>query len=590
MYNHQHTPITRQQIVNLMQAGQHAEAIPLLQAACQSTPNNAEIPYLLGCSHARLGHWDAAVEALQHSIQLRSDVAPTHIALAGAWRALGRLDAAVASLETALQLDGNNADTHLALANEQILKGDLIDARDHLDQALALNPNMHQARLAMGHLEKTRGNYEQAIAQLETALEQEPQSLEGLCLLGSCLWILMRIPEAMASFQKALDIRPDCIDAVAGLAIAYEFTGEQDTAIALIEPLLGNGEYHIALAHAFGQTCKYTGRCREAIDYINETLKQPDLTIDSRKSLHFIAGKVLDAMEQYDAAFAHYKAGNDLAPHLYDAVGNAQAISNHISTFTPGLLMKLPRASRRSKRPVFIVGMPRSGTSLTEQILAAHPAVHGAGELKTLNRIVLQMPRELGGNQAFPACVEQLGQADMDRLAGKYLDQLDELSGQAKRVTDKMPHNFYYLGLIQLLFPEARVIHCERDPLDTCLSIYFQNFYDAHDYAKDLFNIGIHYHQYQRLMAHWKQVLSIPMLHVRYEDLVSDQERMTRELLDFCELEWDDQCLHFHNLDRTCITASHDQVRQPMYTKSIERWRHYERHLDELREGLRRGY
>ena len=584
-------PATRQKIRELMQAGWHAEAATLLEDICRTMPGNAEAHYLLGRCYARLKRWDAAIDVLQQSIRVRPEIAQTHMALAGARRALGQREEAMNSLEAALEIDDGLAGAHLALAELLMSRDDYPAARNHLERALAINPGMSQVHLAMGRLEQAGGSEEKALGRLEAALEHDPQSVNALCAMGSCLWNLSRSAEAKEHYQRALDIAPDSVDAQAGLAMVCEFSGEHDEAISLIDPLIGKYRGHIAIAHAFGRTCRFTNRCEEAIEYIEETLKQPGgLPGNSRRSLHFVAGKVLDAMGRYDEAFAHYKAGNDLVTHLYEAAGNAQFITDQISTFTPGLFMQLPRARDTGRRLVFIVGMPRSGTSLTEQILAAHPAVYAAGELKTLNTIVRRMPWEIETRESYPACVRNLGQDDLNRMAGAYLDEVEKLSGGAEVVTDKMPHNFYNLGMIQLLFPRARIIHCVRDPLDTGLSIYFQNFLDEHDYAKDLFNIGLHYHQYQRLMAHWKQVLSLPILDVHYEDLVSGQERMTRRMLAFCDLEWDDRCLQFHDLDRAVVTASYDQVRQPLYTGSKERWRHYARYLDELREGLRRGY
>jgi hypothetical protein len=234
--------------------------------------------------------------------------------------------------------------------------------------------------------------------------------------------------------------------------------------------------------------------------------------------------------------------------------------------------------------------MPRSGTSLVEQILAAHPRVSGGGELTCISDIIKNLPHEVGQKKGWPDCAHNIRQNDVNRLARRYLDQLDAVSKTAEHVTDKMPHNFFELGLIQLLFPAAQVIHCKRDSMDTCLSIYFQNFLGGHDYAKNLYHIGTHYHQYQRLMEHWRHYLSIPVLDVQYEDLVRDPEPVVRRMLEHCKLEWYEGCLEFHKVKRLVSTASYDQVRQPIYTRSIGRWRHYERHLDELKNGLERGF
>jgi len=401
---------------------------------------------------------------------------------------------------------------------------------------------------------------------------------------------LSRETEAYACYERALAIDPDSVDARTGLALACEKSGNHDRAIELITPLLDRNIRHAGLAQVSARLCKRIGKCREAVGLLEAALTQPRQTRSARRSLHFTAGKLLDSLGEYDQAFAHFRSGNELATPLYDAVGNAQLVSNLINTFTRATLMGLPHARAPDKRLLFIVGMPRSGTSLTEQILAAHPQVHGAGELTTMTNIIKQFPHMVGCGQPFPACIDRLRPEHVDRMAAQYLEQVDKLAGPAPCVTDKFPHNFHALGLIELLFPGSRIIHCRRDPLDTGLSVYFQDFLDEHDYARDLFNIGIHFHQYRRLMQHWRQVLSLPMLDLDYEALVTNQEATTRRLLEFCGLDWNDACLQFHNLERHVNTASYDQVRQPIYTRSIGRWRHYEQYLDPLREGLERGH
>ena len=220
------------------------------------------------------------------------------------------------------------------------------------------------------------------------------------------------------------------------------------------------------------------------------------------------------------------------------------------------------------------------------EILSCHPSVHGGGELLELPGIVSSLPAETGSNKDFPACVSQLTQSVVDRMAEGYLERLTKLAPGALRITDKLPHNFQHVGLIRLLFPNARILHCARNPLDTCLSCYFADFQGQHPYMYDLTSLGLHYHEYRRLMQHWRDALGIPMLEVRYEDLVENQEEISRSMIEYCGLEWDDRCLDFHKSDRRALTASYDQVRQPVYTRSVERWRNYEKYLQPLQDAL----
>ena len=227
--------------------------------------------------------------------------------------------------------------------------------------------------------------------------------------------------------------------------------------------------------------------------------------------------------------------------------------------------------------------MPRSGTSLLEQILASHPSVHAAGELQDITDIVSSLPSRLGSTLAYPACLENVTQGAVDDIARSYLKKIETLSPKNTTVvTDKMPDNFRHLGLIQLLFPKARVIHCVRDPLDTCLSCYFQNFSGEHDYSYNLQNMGIYYRLYERLMRHWKQVLDLKILDVSYEELVTATEETTRSILDFCGLPWDARCLESHKIRRAVVTSSYDQATRPIYHESLRRWEHYRPYLEPL--------
>jgi hypothetical protein len=236
---------------------------------------------------------------------------------------------------------------------------------------------------------------------------------------------------------------------------------------------------------------------------------------------------------------------------------------------------------------VFIVGMVRSGTSLVEQILSSHPDVHGAGELPDIIQITNGLQDFLGASAPYPECLSLLKQEHLDALAQHYLEHLKQISPDARRVVDKMPGNFMHLGLIEMLFPEARVIHCMRDPVDTCLSAYFQDFSRSHPYAYDLSNLGAFYRAYLKVMAHWRKILRLPLFELQYEDLIANQEQVSRALIEFCGLEWDDRCLQFHETQRFVGTASYDQVNRPLYKQSVARWKRYERHLGPLLAALK---
>ena len=255
-------------------------------------------------------------------------------------------------------------------------------------------------------------------------------------------------------------------------------------------------------------------------------------------------------------------------------------------TVTETLVARFDGAGYNSDLPIFILGMPRSGTTLVEQILASHPSIHGAGELKDLSGIAFGLPHRLGSSQPFPECVAEVDAGRWRELGEAYVQGIRKHAAGMERITDKMPSNYHFVGLIHLMLPSAQIIHCVRDPVDTCLSCYKTLFVKTQEFSYDLTELGRHYRQYDRLMQHWKTVLPGRMLDVRYEDVVSDLEGVARRLVEFCGLEWNEACLEFYKTERPVRTASAVQVRRPIYQTSIEYWRRYERHLGPLFQAL----
>jgi hypothetical protein len=289
----------------------------------------------------------------------------------------------------------------------------------------------------------------------------------------------------------------------------------------------------------------------------------------------------------------HYVSGNALEHERmrFDPDAGRSFVARSRATFNAALIEEKRPLGNPSEMPIFIVGMLRSGTTLVEQILASHPAVYAAGELGYFRNASRQLAERAAGGQPYPDCLGGLDAETIDSLSSAYITHLRERMGEARRFTDKNPLNFEHLGLIMLAFPNARVIHCRRDPMDVCLSIYFQHFSERHDFAYSFADIAEHHRQYQQLMAHWHDVFPGRIHDLDYEDLVADFETVSRDMLTFLDLEWDENCLEFHRTDRPVGTASHWQVRQPLYAHSVQRWRRYEPYLEELRAALgdRRG-
>jgi tetratricopeptide (TPR) repeat protein len=296
-------------------------------------------------------------------------------------------------------------------------------------------------------------------------------------------------------------------------------------------------------------------------------------------ALHYALGKYFDDLQQYDKAFQQYQRANELKKQFFERYHPEQLtaiVDELIRIYSRDWLEQARPYGTASSRPVFVFGLPRSGTSLAEQILASHPQVFGAGEL-------MFWTNASNGYQAMLRRATVPVELPLQQFAQDYLQLLERLSPDAQRVIDKMPGNFMHLGLLHAALPQARMIHMRRDPIDTCLSIYFQNFSSVIAYANDLHDLAHYYQQYRRIMQHWQAVLPPgQVLEVSYEALVADQEGSTRRMLEFVGLPWDARCLEFQQNSRSVVTSSRWQVRQKITTGSVARWQRYQQHLGPL--------
>jgi tetratricopeptide (TPR) repeat protein len=563
------------------------EAIQLCE---QIQTADAEVFFLIGWCCNGTGQYVRAVDAFQESLKIKPDAPVTLLKLGRALVKLDRCEEAVEKYRLALKIKPKMSKAHCALANALSFLELTKEAEEHYKKAIKLNPDMPTAQIGLAKLYWSAGNnIEKAIDIIKTAILLKPKNISYRCMLGNALMDGHRIDESFACFSEVIRVDAENPSAIAGMARLYNLKGQYDKSMEQIEKLRNKKIYNTMAAIAFTSICKHLHNCEDAITYAQKSLENNHNDKNTDEALYMHVARALDSLERYDEAWQCFTKGNGLTEGLYDTAGHRLRAESMISVFSHANTMGMVKSSIDSKRPIFIVGMPRSGTSLVEQILSAHPDVCGGGELTHISDLRAIIMQQAGLDKKWPDCAFGLRQDDLNRLAATYLDRLNEISDSAKRITDKMPHNFFELGLIQMLFPQAHIIHCNRDPMDTCLSIYFQNFLDGHDYSRNLYHIGAHYHQYLKLMAHWRSHLSMPFLDVQYEELVSNPEAIVRQMLNHCDLEWYDGCLDFHKVKRMVHTASFDQVRQPMYKKSVQRWRHYEKHLHLLEEGLERG-
>ena len=411
-------------------------------------------------------------------------------------------------------------------------------------------------------------------------MRERPQDPSFLGAYGAVLSNLRRWDEARPILERALRQSPEDRDLLSAMALLLERTGDPQSAWALLEPHRDQLDRNANLAACWSSVCVQLKRPEAALPVLRRALKRADRP-DQRRFVEFAHGAALDASGQHDEAFLAWTRANELRAGSFDPEAHEQYIDRLIASFSAEALPKLARARTGDRRPVFIVGMPRSGTSLVEQILACHPEVHAAGELTWIPSIVAQLEQR----DHWPD-LHRLPTELIDSAARSYLDELGARAGSSQRFTDKLPHNALHLGLIALLFPEAHVIHCRRDPVDTCVSCFAQNFYGPYAYTTRLSWLASFYRDYHRLTAHWHRVLPLAIHQVHYEELVAEPASQTRALVDFLGLAWDPACLSPHERRGVMDSASYAQVRRPIYRSSVERWRRYERHLGPLLEGL----
>jgi tetratricopeptide (TPR) repeat protein len=416
-----------------------------------------------------------------------------------------------------------------------------------------LRPNYAEAHYNLGITLGDQGKLAKSEASLRQALKLKPDYTEAYNNLGLTLHSLGKLDEAETCFRQALKLNPDSAKVFKSLSLFIKYSEVNDIIIAM-----------------------------------EKLYKRKDLSDEDQIDLGFALGKSFENLREYDKSFNFILQANQLKRGSYDySIQNDHDLFERIKrTFTLDFFASHHGFGNQDRTPIFILGMPRSGTTLVEQILASHPLVFGAGELQILANLVSKICTEDAAGK-FPECILELGMDGFDRIGSEYIEKIRKYSNSAQHITDKLPHNFMLLGLINKILPNAKVIHCVRSPMDNCLSIFKTDFMEQlHRYAYDLVEIGQYYNLYLDLMAHWEEVLPEFMYTLKYDEIVSDQQNQIKGLLDFCGLPWDESCLAFHKTERKVVTASLAQVRKPIYKDSVELWKRYEKQLEPLRKAI----
>ncbi|MDA0703165.1 MAG: sulfotransferase [Proteobacteria bacterium] len=567
--------------------GRLDEAERLYREVLAEQPHHGDTLHYLGLLTHQAGDPEAAIGLIERAIQAGGSDPLRHYNLGEAYRALGRSAEAARCYRATLAADPEDAGAELGLADSLYDLGELRAAVHHYRRALALMPDDPEIHNNLATALLDQGDTDGALAGFERALALDPGFSEAHLNRANALRDAGRIDEALAAIDRYEATTPEPVKADLARAACRQAMGDRDGARTL---LVREIERDPGDLQALSMFARISPEAPDAsIAALEAALAKPGLHAEDRRTAAFALGETLDRAGRFDEAFARYREGNALAAarRAYNAAATAALFARIEGVFDEAFFAAGGEAAGSpDPRPVFIVGMPRSGTTLVEQIAASHPRVHGAGEHDDLGRIAAALAETSQAGQPFPEGARTLtGEAALS-AAERYLAAIARDAGDALRITDKMPTNFRFLGLAARLFPRARVIHIRRGALDTCLSCYMQDFTGALDFSNELEGLGHHYRLYDRLMRHWRNCLPIPMLELRYEDLVADLDSKAREIVDFLGLEWDSRCLRFHETERAVLTASTWQVRTPLYASAIGRWRNYERHLGPLRDAL----
>src|SRR5215469_2864658 len=603
-------------------SGQRDRAERLCRKVLRREPHQPDALRLLGVIASEKGRHEYAVQLLSRALAGPTESAEAHYSLGNALRALGRLDEAVDGYRAALALKPDHAQAHCNLS-ALLIQRDLYGAAlEHATRAAELMPELTEAHLNRGiALARARRSAE-AEAALRRALVVQPDNAQALSELGCVLAELGRLDEATACHLKALELDPSDPFFHLRLGDAHLLGGDPDGCEAACRHAVSLAPASAPVWSRLAHVLRYLGRFEEArsclrkaleldpelphayvglailgeraggeeqLRHLRAALANPGHPTMTRADAGFALGRLLDNADRYDEAFSCFSQANSLYREFLTASGMGydrsvfrQHIDGLIETCTSEIYATTEQQGNPSEMPVLVVGMPRSGTSLVEQIAASHSRVAGAGELRDVGHILA----------ALQADAQENAEEDPDLarcLRDGYIARLQQIGRGAERVIDKMPDNIITLGMAALLFPRARVVFCRRDTRDTCLSCYFHRFDQPLVWYTDLVDCGSRALELERLAEHWRGVLPLRMLTIDYEALVADLEGESRRLIEFLGLDWEPACLDFHKTERSVRTASGWQVRQPLFTRSVGRWRKYERHLAALLQVLARG-
>jgi tetratricopeptide (TPR) repeat protein len=604
------------------QSGRHDIAVELIGQAIRLRNNNPFYLFNMGNALKAEGRIDEAVAHYERALVLKPDLADAHNNLGIVFAAQDRIDDAIAHYKRAIAVKPDHASAHSNLGFALLAQGKLDDASAHYEKALAIDPDHAEAHNNIGNILKEQGKFDGAMVHYERAIAITPDRPEAHYNLGVTLVAQGRINEAVPHYERALALKPDYANAHNNLGFTLDKQGRPDDAVAHYERALAINPDHAEAHNNLGNIRKDQGRFEDAMahygraiaispDYaeihynrseiktfhrgdadlaaLESLAERHDFSANQAAHIEFALAKALEDSGDCARAFEHLRKGNALKRRQidYDEQSAFKRFQTIPTVFDSSLLERFRRHGDLSSAPIFVLGMPRSGSTLIEQILASHPQIHGAGELNDLESAACGELNAADRPVPFPEYIAATEGAILRRIGQAYLSRLPVPAAGKVRIVDKLPGNFLNIGLIRLILPNARIIHTVRNPIDTCLSCYSKLFTSGQHFSYDLAELGRYYRGYSELMTYWRSVLPADaMLDVSYEDVVDDLEGQARRLIDYCGLPWDDRCLSFDKTNRTVRTASAVQVRKPLFRDSLQRWRKYEAELTPLLQEL----
>ena len=573
----------------LQDMGQLRQAVKSFEKAIQLEPDYADAYYNRGSALKKLGQLAEAVKSFDQAIQIKPDFVMAYSNRGNALQKLGQLEAAMKSYDKAIQIEPEFANAYSNRGTALHDLGQLKEAMKSYDKAIQIKPDYAEAFNARGTALDALGQWKAAVKSFEKAIQLKPDYADAYYNRGTALQKLGRLEDAMTSYDKAIQIRPDFVKAYSNRGNALQELGQ-------LEAAMKSYDQAIQIKPDFAKAYHYLSMLKEfqpndaRIGLMQRLLKDLEPGELDHMHLCFALAKAYEDLGEYDKSFDYLEKGNRLHKKElnYNIDHDRDLITRIRGIFTAdNQALEVAPDGNTSIQPLFIVGMPRSGTSLVEQILASHSKVYGAGELKSVGTLLAPILSNRSDQNASREW-RQLTRNELKRIHDGYLEKLTALKVPEKIITDKMPLNFRWIGFILSAFPEAKIVHLNRDPRATCWSLYKHYFKKSNGYADDLEDLAEFYNLYTELMSFWRERFPNAIYDLCYEDLTKNQEQETRKLLKYCDLQWEEQCLDFHLTKRTVQTMSAAQTRKKMYQGSSEAWRNYAEHLQPLIRGL--GY